>query len=137
MLVVERQFSSHEGHHSPLPTSDTQQPKSDNINSVEFDVELGELEQQEGFAQGQASSSSSSSRSRPPPHLGSEAVQTRQKAYPLTLGLVVHALADGLALGSAALSEAGADDGTGESIVPTGLSIVVFLALIIHKGKSS
>ena len=51
----------------------------------------------------------------------------KSKALPMTLGLVIHSLADGLALGAAASSS---DDG-GNS---TELSIVVFLALIIHKG---
>ena len=129
MLVVERQFSSHGDSHMPLPTSDAQHSRQTDVSSVEFDVELGELEREEGFDQGQQPPS------RLPSHSGLEPHETRQRAYPLTLGLVVHALADGLALGSAALSESsGADASVGESIIPSGLSIVVFLALIIHKG---
>jgi len=49
--------------------------------------------------------------------------QWAERAYPLTLGLVVHGLADGLALGVSALGD-----------TETDLSLVVFLALIIHKG---
>lgn len=50
----------------------------------------------------------------------------KTKALPMTLGLVIHSLADGLALGAAASST---EDSGME------LSIVVFLALIIHKGE--
>jgi len=48
------------------------------------------------------------------------------RAYPLTLGLVMHGLADGLALGVSALSN-----------TETDLSLVVFLALIIHKAPTA
>jgi zinc transporter 9 len=40
-----------------------------------------------------------------------------------TLGLVIHAMADGIALGASSLSESG------------GLGFVVFLAVIVHKGE--
>ncbi len=42
-----------------------------------------------------------------------------------TLGLVIHAMADGIALGSSSLSGNG------------GLGFVVFLAVIVHKGASA
>lgn len=42
-----------------------------------------------------------------------------------TLGLVIHAMADGVALGASSLSGSG------------GLGLVVFLAVIVHKGESS
>jgi solute carrier family 39 (zinc transporter), member 9 len=45
-------------------------------------------------------------------------------ANPLTLGLVIHSLADGLALGASASGEHSSD---------TSVSLVVFIALIIHK----
>jgi zinc transporter 9 len=41
-----------------------------------------------------------------------------------TLGLVIHAMADGVALGASSLSGSG------------GLGLVVFLAVIVHKGES-
>jgi len=44
--------------------------------------------------------------------------------YPLTLGLIIHSLADGLALGASAAGEDNSD---------MSLSLVVFFALIIHK----
>ena len=50
------------------------------------------------------------------------------QAYPFTLGLLIHALADGLALGVSALSnEAGDFSDT---------TLVVFMALFIHKGTT-
>ena len=70
---------------------------------IEFDAELSELE---GAA---------------PRH--GVAGEQAQRAVPLTLGLAVHALADGLALGAAARD----DDG--------GLGWIVFLALLVHKGE--
>lgn len=54
----------------------------------------------------------------------------RAKAYPLTLGLVIHSLADGLALGASALPRSNGEAASSQ------LSLVVFLALVIHKGKS-
>ena len=108
MLVVERQFS-HAG--SQGTATEGQYTKPSDVSSVEFDVELGELEQAEGFTQGPSSShrAPTSSSLAHAAVAASEATETRQRAYPLTLGLVVHALADGLALGSAALSDAGSE----------------------------
>ena len=40
-----------------------------------------------------------------------------------TLGLVIHAMADGIALGASSLSEKGS------------LGFVIFLAVIVHKGE--
>ncbi|KAF7985909.1 hypothetical protein HWV62_43812 [Athelia sp. TMB] len=48
-----------------------------------------------------------------------------ERAYPLTLGLTMHGLADGLALGVSALDSTESD-----------LSFVVFLALVIHKAPT-
>jgi zinc transporter 9 len=56
-------------------------------------------------------------------------VRRDMQAYPLTLGLLIHALVDGLALGVSALSNA-----TGDS---PDTSWVVFMALFIHKGTAS
>ncbi|KAI0647689.1 Zinc/iron permease [Trametes meyenii] len=130
MLVVERQVSHHSHPHGATEPPSYQPPKPSDEATVEFDVELGDLERTEGI--------SAEETSRPPlPRVPSDTSESRQRAYPLTLGLVVHALADGLALGSAALSEAGQDAPSGESVVPSGLSIVVFLALVIHKAPTA
>lgn len=129
MLVVERLVDrfppgSHDhSHHVPLPTSETSSsnapkpPSAGGHGAVVFDVELGELERSEGITSEAVPSSSLSS---------SHSDEDNKKlAYPLTLGLLVHALADGLALGSSAALP-----------VDTGLSFVVFLALVIHKGRT-
>ncbi|KAJ8454579.1 hypothetical protein ONZ51_g12948 [Trametes cubensis] len=133
MLIVERQVSHHshpsEESHGP---SSNQQPRPNEDSTVEFDVELGELERTEGIRSEQPS--------HPPPSLPRSTPnvsETRQRAYPLTLGLVVHALADGLALGSAALSESNLDRTSVDTIAPTGLSVVVFLALAVHKAPTA
>ena len=132
MLIIERLISgfSQDSHdhsfHSPFPShedSAAEAPKPVTVQGsshVDFDVELGELERSEGIAQ-ETAQPSTTRLSRFDTDTGGKA-----RAYPLTLGLIVHALADGLALGSAAVSP-----------VDTGLSFVVFLALLIHKGKSS
>jgi zinc transporter 9 len=54
-------------------------------------------------------------------------------AFPLTLGLVMHALADGLALGVASLTTS--SPGSAREGAP--LSIVVFLALLVHKAPTA
>lgn len=53
-----------------------------------------------------------------------------KKAIKLTLGLVIHSLADGFALGASAISnETTARSSRSE------LPLVVFFALLVHKGK--
>ena len=60
------------------------------------------------------------------PHDGADSDMTKG-AFPLTFGLVIHGLADGLALGVSSLptSPVGASK----------LSFIVFLALLVHKGQ--
>ena len=58
---------------------------------------------------------------------GGSTVTTPPSAYPITIGLVVHGLTDGIALGASVLSN-------NQSTPSYGLSLVVFLALAIHKG---
>jgi solute carrier family 39 (zinc transporter), member 9 len=114
MLLLD-QFTSHT-HTLPSISLNSSKPLD-----VHFDVDLGELERQEGVGHaGHMRTSDALSR-------GLE-IDTRrpERAYPLTVGLVMHGLADGLALGVSALSN-----------TETDLSLVVFLALIIHKGVST
>lgn len=129
MLLVEQLSGSHS--HSDSPIDD--HPKfaingvkaREDGNQVEFDVELGELEDEQGIPRRSHSRSSSPSRDR-------EADTSRapkQRPLTLTIGLVLHGLADGLALGVSALSSA-------DSTVSADLSFVVFFALAIHKGLS-
>lgn len=124
MLVVERQVSHH-SHASSEPNA-YQPPKPSEESTVEFDVELGDLERTEAYTPAESSHTT-------PRRITVEVSEPRERAYPLTLGLVVHALADGLALGSASLSDSAAEPTTGGSI--SGLSLVVFLALVVHKGS--
>lgn len=93
---------------------------------VEFDLELGELERAEGITPEPATV-------LPNLPIRPHESESRARAYPLTLGLVMHALADGFALGSSVLS--------GGAVLPnapflSGVSFVIFLALIIHKGTA-
>jgi zinc transporter 9 len=115
MLVVEEAHS-----HSP---SQPGNPLEDTIGecdstNIEFDAELGELEREHVVNE----SSPRLHRDLP------SCVDTgsQKLANPLTIGLLVHGLADGLALGVSTLST--------KSGVPSGLSLAVFFALIIHKG---
>jgi solute carrier family 39 (zinc transporter), member 9 len=122
MLLVERAIHAlapHSHSHMPLPSSPTDPEHANRNSHVEFDadVELGELEREQAMA-GEAA------HGRPDPHFVDAAGNTQ--AYSLTLGLMMHALADGFALGSAATAP-----------VDRGLSLTVFLALIIHKGSLS
>ena len=123
--IIHRHDDSHASTHSVLPTSESAPPRPVSAGAngnVVFDVELGDLEQSEGLPADPPRSATSA-----PPAYETSDRESKKRAYPLTLGLVVHALADGLALGSSAL----ASDSDG----PTGLSIVIFLALIVHKGS--
>jgi zinc transporter 9 len=115
MFLVE-QFTSHSDHsHSPsLPST--------NSPHIHFDVDLGELEREQGLGHAGYIRTSDASTSDRPAKMDGEGKRP-ERAYPLTLGLVIHGLADGLALGVSALSHTESD-----------LSLVVFFALIIHKG---
>ncbi|KAK7690245.1 hypothetical protein QCA50_006900 [Cerrena zonata] len=133
MLIFERilhartsRTQSHETH-SPLPTDDpsAEPPRSARRLSaggnghVEFDVELGELEAAEGMG------AQEERERRHTPYEPQSDSDGKKKAYPVTLGLIVHALADGLALGSSAFSTTSAST--------SGLSFLIFAALVVHK----
>lgn len=112
MLIIERvihNYSPDSHSHASLPSFE---PDENAARRAEFDVELGELEREESAAP-----------SARTVYLTDEAAD-KAKAWPLTLGLMVHALADGFALGSSATSPVG-----------RGLSITIFLALLVHKGE--
>ncbi|KAF8262282.1 Zinc/iron permease [Lactarius quietus] len=119
MLVIEQFSSSHAhqhhhthrlGHHAGVASRD----------SV-FDVELAGLESEE----------EDMPRHRRPstPRTNTE-TDSPPPAYPITIGLVVHGLADGLALGMSVLSS---DD----SSASYSLSLVVFMALAVHKAPTA
>jgi zinc transporter 9 len=116
MLLVEQLGPAHAEHeHTAMQLPNTpfvpNTPRIIQQRSEDyFDLELARLESDQGVPVGAVASSSN----RP--------------AYPLTIGLVIHGLADGLALGVSALSD-------GESSGSTDLSVIVFMALAIHKGQ--
>lgn len=114
MLFMEQLVSSH-SHSGTLPSYSS----GANSSEVHFDAELTELEREQGA--GSTSPITTAQR-------GVMDTVASQKSYPLTFGLMVHGLADGLALGVSALSSS-------ESSPLSNVSFIVFLALIIHKGK--
>lgn len=121
MLIVEQLISPHShshGHGLPLQTVNNQSSAS----VVEFDAELGDLERDQGTGRSGYTAVSPGAVSVP------EAGGDRSRAFPLTLGLIVHALADGLALGVSSITPANPSE------TSYNLSFIVFLALIIHKG---
>ncbi|GJE88525.1 zinc/iron permease [Phanerochaete sordida] len=114
MLILERvihKYSPDAHGHMPLPSADRNENVARAFSRVEFDVELGELEREEGAEETL--------------HQAPEEPADTSKAWPLTLGLMVHALADGFALGASATSP-----------VDRGMSITVFLALLVHKAPA-
>ncbi|KIM89528.1 hypothetical protein PILCRDRAFT_85118 [Piloderma croceum F 1598] len=114
MLLIE-QFTSHAPSLPPISLNSSRSP------DVHFDVDLGELERQEGLGHAGSIRASEASTRMPDGE-----TRRSEKAYPLTVGLVMHGLADGLALGVSALGN-----------TETDLSLVVFFALIIHKAPTA
>jgi len=111
MFLVDEYTSSHA---RPLALSEIRE----DVGQVHFDITLDELEREEGTVSpgSQASAWQILRNSHP--------LSTQlERAYPLSLGLVVHALVDGYALGVSSL-----DTRSGA------ISFIVFLAIIIHKG---
>lgn len=115
MLILEQLVSPHSHTHgTPPPLHAAKQ--GEGSPELQFDAELGDLESSQGM--GRPGFLQVDTPTVP------DFTDSKKSAYPLTLGLVMHALADGLALGVSALSDSTSSD----------LSLVVFLALIIHKG---
>ncbi len=119
MLVVEQFVSPHSHSSSDVPAVPLHNHDTSN---VEFDAELGELERQEGISRPGYVQVDGNPRS-------AVVVGAKARAYPLTFGLVIHSLADGLALG-VSLFPSNEDDSSR-------LSLIVFLAIMVHKGDLS
>ncbi|GLB38237.1 putative ZIP Zinc transporter [Lyophyllum shimeji] len=132
MLIIEQLVSphahSHSHHHADNLSLHTVKGDPNHKSAVlEFDAELGDLERDEGvdhpgYPQPRAPA--------PVPSHEVEAPGPTSRAFPLTFGLAVHGLADGLALGASSLAQTGSG---GTSSLP----LIVFLALIIHKAPTS
>ena len=117
MLVIEQLISPHSRPHLP---NDSFSSIPNSTSDVEFDAELGDI----GLG--------NSADRRPDPPLTPntlEASTDRERAFVLLLGLVIHGIADGLALGVAHV--AGSSSGNSNS----SLSLVVFFAVVLHKGQ--
>lgn len=134
MLVIEQSFGPHshpsgsDGHHyHGLPLHNVGGVKEPS-STVEFDAELGELEREQNGVRPSGNSTQSSSARDIDGNGAFGGAAIRKKAFPLTFGLIIHGLADGLALAASSLAP---DKGTNDG---AGLSLVVFFALIIHKG---
>ena len=115
MVIIEQLVAPNAHSHNidaPLPMHKTSDAR------VEFDVELDETEssRQSQFA----SVNDADIQSQAP---GNE------RAFSLLLGLVIHGVADGFALGVASLARNKDGD-------PNPVSFIVFLALMLHKGNS-
>ncbi|KAL5520114.1 hypothetical protein ACEPAG_1774 [Sanghuangporus baumii] len=150
MLIVEQLTSGHshdhgdEFKHSPLPTSASLSVPGRTADgrvspNAEFDISLAELEDAEGIHSNGRDSTEQPMLQRLGGGVregnGSVGVPDRKRAFPMTLGLVIHSLADGLALGASALPRRG--DSGSEATQNTQLSLVVFLAIIIHKAPTA
>ena len=129
MLVTEQLLPGAHSHSGPhIPGSGLLSPK---VSTVEFDadLELGDLEEDSARSPHPAtprSASTSAQRLTTPRTTTGDGfkVLISGKGFTLTLGLVLHSLTDGLALGSSIVSDTGSQE----------LSLVIFAALIIHKG---
>jgi zinc transporter 9 len=117
MLIIEQLISPH-SHSHPSNVSFSSIPNS--TSDIEFDAELGDI----GLG-------NSPDRRVDPPLTPNtlEASADRERAFVLLLGLAIHGIADGLALGVAHV--AGSSSGNPNST----LSFVVFFALVLHKGQ--
>ncbi|KAH7914290.1 Zinc/iron permease [Hygrophoropsis aurantiaca] len=108
MFVVEQHWSAH-----AKPSQHAVSAESDEVN---FDIDLEELEREEGMSAGVR---------EPASHTRRLPYQTTvQRANPLTLGLVVHSFVDGYALGVAATKS-------------QEISMIIFLAIVIHKAPTA
>ncbi|KAH7927761.1 Zinc/iron permease [Leucogyrophana mollusca] len=110
MFLVEEYLSPHA---KPLASHESAAlPSEENHN-----IDLEELEREEGVAQ--AGARPNGTRTGRDPYMSSV-----QRAYPLSLGLIVHSFVDGYALGVSASKS-------------MGLSMIVFLAIIVHKAPTA
>ena len=130
MLITEQLIPGAHSHSGPhIHGSSSPSPKGSTIE-FDADVELGELEDSSRSPHPTAPRPASTSAQRPTtPRTSGDGftIPLSGKGLTLTLGLVLHALSDGLALGSSIVSDPGSQD----------LSLVIFAALAIHKGMAT
>ena len=117
MLIIEQLISPHSHSHPPIDSFSSMPTFT---SEVEFDAELGDI----GLE-------NSADRRHDPP-LAPNTLETsvdRKRAFVLLLGLAIHGIADGLALGVAHVA------GSSTGNTNNALSLVVFFALVLHKGQ--
>ena len=131
MLVTEQLIPGAHPHSEPLTLGSSSLSPKDSTIEFDADVELGELEgsPRSPHATTPGSASTSAQRLATPRTTSGDGfrIPLSGKGLTLTLGLVLHALSDGLALGSSVSSDAGSQE----------LSLVIFAALVIHKGMTT
>jgi len=127
MLIIEQLISPHSHWHSPndsTPPIPNKPSFHDSTSDIEFDAELGDISLGNPLDR----------RLDPPSTLNSsntlEASADRERAFALLFGLVIHGIADGIALGIAHV--AASSSGSANA-----LSLVVFFALILHKAPTT
>ncbi|KAI5981135.1 Zinc/iron permease [Pisolithus albus] len=118
MLLVEEYFSSH----AAVPLLLPHHQVHGNTQGDTFQIDLEELEREQGMGEPAIAGSRRPSTAH---HFGNDDASNR--VFPLSLGLVVHALVDGYALGVSAT----ADEHS------SALSLIVFLAIIVHKAPTA
>jgi zinc transporter 9 len=129
MLVTEQLIPGAHSHSGLQIYGSSHLSPKDSTVEFDVDVELGELEQDSARSPHPTTSGSTSAhRSATPRAAAGDGfkIPFSGKGFTLTLGLVLHALSDGLALGSSIVSDTGSQE----------LSLVIFAALVIHKGKA-
>lgn len=131
MLVME-QLAIPNSHHfhleaPSLPSSTPYKPIPTEVD-VEFDAELEDLENRPTSSLNGSGINGVAIPNTPISLEIGTAQSGRQKAFALTIGLVIHSLADGLALGVSALAKSEVGH------IASSVSVVVFLALLLHKG---
>jgi len=129
MLLIEQLLPG--AHPAPDMHGSISLPQEDSTVEFDADVELGGLEEDSARSPHPPtprSASTSAQRSATPRTAAGDGfrIPTSGKGFALTLGLILHALSNGLALGSSIASDTGSRD----------LSLVIFAALAIHKGMT-
>ena len=115
MMVVEHLMVGNHNHGPDLTRGGGTQ--------LEFDAELGELETDQ---HGHSERRTAENMRRP---VANQVVAPpKQKAIPFTIGLIIHGMADGCALGVSAFEGASSQNSDG-------ISLIIFLALLFHKGE--
>lgn len=114
------------GSKQKVAANDLQQNDADR-----FDLSMAQMEEAEGSEDMNEDGTTRPLMRRSENSQKKAEAEKKARALPTTIGLVIHSLADGLALGAAASSSSD-DNGTRHGLQ---LSLVVFLALIIHKGE--